>query len=163
MFRVVRWQGRNIFDVLKLEEALFRDTDKNWVVIGKGTPRSIVMGPTGVANQLLNTEMAVRDQIPVCISLMPQVIRRFTGGGTVIVDEQTVFVSLIGGIDWITQKAFANNFQFFPRPLLEWSSSFYQPGDLANPFSLFSKLGFGVIFSVTVHPSYISLKLFSCG
>ena len=53
----------------------------------------------------------LRDQIPV--------IRRFTGGGTVIVDQGTIFVTLICNKDAVP------DIQPFPRSIMSWSGQLY--------------------------------------
>jgi hypothetical protein len=53
----------------------------------------------------------LRDRIPI--------IRRFTGGGTVIVDNGTIFVTLICNKDAVP------NVQPFPRPIMSWSGQLY--------------------------------------
>ena len=45
------------------------------------------MGISGVADRLVNVERARLASVPI--------IRRYTGGGTVVTDEGTVFVSLV--------------------------------------------------------------------
>ena len=47
-------------------------------------------------------------------------IRRFTGGGTVIVDNNTVFVSFI-----MNNKHVAS--QPYPRELMSWTEKIYNP------------------------------------
>lgn len=53
----------------------------------------------------------MEDRIPV--------IKRFTGGGTVIVDKSTLFVSLICNKDDVP------NVQPYPRSVMAWSGSLY--------------------------------------
>lgn len=53
----------------------------------------------------------IQDKIPV--------IRRFTGGGTVIVDDGTIFVSFICNKDDVPHV------QPYPRPIMSWSSLLY--------------------------------------
>lgn len=72
-----------IFDQLAVEEALFRADTENWCLINHGTPPAIVMGMSGRAEEAVEEGC----QIPI--------IRRFSGGGTVVVDEGTVFFTLI--------------------------------------------------------------------
>lgn len=50
-----------------------------------------------------------------------KVIRRFTGGGTVIVDKDTVFASFVCNQDSVPSKP------AFPRDVMRWSESFYAP------------------------------------
>ncbi len=76
-----------IWEQLKIEEALLRVDDKNWCVINRGSPSSIVMGISGKPELLLNVPVIQQSNIPVW--------KRFSGGGTVVVDENTLFVSMI--------------------------------------------------------------------
>lgn len=50
-----------------------------------------------------------------------QLIKRFTGGGTVVVDNDTVFATLI-----MEQSAFPD-VDCFPRNIMSWSQDFYNP------------------------------------
>ena len=47
-----------------------------------------------------------------------RVIKRFSGGGTVIVDESTLFISFLFAKDTL-------NVAPFPEPLLRWSADLY--------------------------------------
>lgn len=62
-------------------------------------------------SELVEAKSVLRDHIPV--------IRRFTGGGTVIVDNGTIFVTLICNKDAVP------NVQPFPRPIMSWSGLLY--------------------------------------
>lgn len=53
----------------------------------------------------------LRDHIPI--------IRRFTGGGTVVVDHGTIFVTLICNKDAVPHV------QPFPRSIMSWSGQLY--------------------------------------
>lgn len=72
-----------IFEQLQREEALLRAGTGNWCLFNHGTPPAIVMGLTGS-----------REETVVAQARIP-IIRRFSGGGTVVVDEDTVFFTLI--------------------------------------------------------------------
>ena len=61
--------------------------------------------------QLVHTEAAKSAGVPV--------IRRFSGGGTVIVDRDTLFATLI------MQGAALPHVECYPRPIMRWSESFY--------------------------------------
>jgi lipoate-protein ligase A len=65
-----------------MEEALLRAGEGHWCLVNYGSPPAIVMGFSGTVNDVVHAPA-----IPV--------IRRFSGGGTVVVDEDTVFFSLI--------------------------------------------------------------------
>lgn len=50
-----------------------------------------------------------------------QVIKRFTGGGTVVVDHNTTFCTLI------FNAADVKDVECYPRPVMQWSEGFYRP------------------------------------
>ena len=51
-----------------------------------------------------------------------QVIRRFSGGGTVVVDENTMFSTLI-----LQAADTPGGVECYPRPIMRWSEGFYRP------------------------------------
>jgi len=93
---------------LQLEEALLRTDNRNWCIINVGSPPAIVMGVSGKPDELIYMDRA---KIPV--------IKRFSGGGTVVVDHNTLFVSFIFQKDTLPIKA-------YPEPILEWTTDFYR-------------------------------------
>lgn len=99
-----------IFEQLRVEEALLRGNDLNFCVINRGSPRAIVMGISGKPEALLEIDKVKLDQIPV--------IQRFSGGGTVIVDEDTLFITFILAKDTFSITP-------FPEPILRWSAELY--------------------------------------
>lgn len=62
-------------------------------------------------SELVEVSSVLRDQIPI--------IRRFSGGGTVIVDRGTIFVTLICNKDAVP------DIQPFPRSIMSWSGLLY--------------------------------------
>lgn len=62
-------------------------------------------------SELLEVGSILRDQVPV--------IRRFTGGGTVVVDNGTIFVTLICNKDAVP------GVQPYPRSVMSWSGLLY--------------------------------------
>jgi lipoate-protein ligase A len=69
------------------------------------------MGISGKPEELLDVEKIRRDKIPV--------IQRFSGGGTVIVDENTLFFTFIFNKDDVL------HIHAFPEPILRWSGDLY--------------------------------------
>jgi lipoate-protein ligase A len=69
------------------------------------------MGISGQPEVLLNLEKVKQDKIPL--------IRRFSGGGTVIVDEDTLFSTFIFSKDDVL------HIHAFPEPILRWSGDLY--------------------------------------
>ncbi|XP_025015335.1 putative lipoate-protein ligase A isoform X2 [Ricinus communis] len=112
LMNLVRFNGVPILKQLQLEEKLLRTSSDNWCIINDGTNvPNIVMGISGKPSELLEIEPVLRDHIPV--------IRRFTGGGTVIVDSGTVFVTLICNKDDVP------GVQPYPRSIMSWSGLLY--------------------------------------
>lgn len=108
---VVNLNSISILEQLQLEEALLRSDENNWCLINSGVQPAIVMGISGKAENLLNVEKVHQDKITV--------IKRFSGGGTVYVDENTIFVTFICN---------SSDFSFPPQPhpILEWSYKLYK-------------------------------------
>jgi lipoate-protein ligase A len=100
----------SIFEQLKLEEALLRTEDRNFCIVNRGSPKAIVMGISGDAEKMLHIPLVKQDLVPV--------IRRFSGGGTVVVDEDTLFIT------WIFSKKDSPTAPF-PEPMLRWSAEVY--------------------------------------
>jgi lipoate-protein ligase A len=111
----------SIFDQLVLEERLLRETSGNWCIINEGSPRTVVMGISGKPEELLDLNKIKEDCIPV--------IKRFSGGGTVIVDENTLFVT------FICQKEL-HSFSCSPEPIYKWSEELYRSVFSLQYFSL---------------------------
>lgn len=113
LINLLRLKGFPILQQLHLEERLLRTSPHNWCIINDGTiDPTIVMGVSGKPEELLETESVLRDEIPV--------IRRFTGGGTVIVDHSTIFVTFICNKDAVP------GLQSYPQPIMSWSSLIYK-------------------------------------
>jgi len=106
-----------IFLQLQLEEALLRADKRNWCLINHGSPPAIVMGISGKQEQLVHPE----SRLPV--------IRRFSGGGTVVVDENTLFVT------WICNSKEVN-VEAFPEKIHRWTEELYKPLFVGHGFEL---------------------------
>jgi len=99
-----------IFEQLEIEEALLRTHTGNVCIINRGSPRAIVMGISGQPEKLLHIDKVKQDNVPV--------IKRFSGGGTVIVDEETLFISFLFSTNTLPIAP-------FPEPILRWSADLY--------------------------------------
>jgi len=106
--RIVHLSHWSILDQLQLEEALLRADQGNWCVINQGTSPAVVMGISGKAEKLVHPECPL------------PLIRRFSGGGTVVVDENTLFFTLI-----CNHKALP--IDPYPEPILRWMAELYAP------------------------------------
>ena len=114
VIQVLKLRNVSIFDQLVLEEALFRVDGRNWFIWNQDTaPTAIVMGISGKPEKLVHMDRAQQDEIPL--------IKRFSGGGTVIVDENTIFTT------FILDRASVPDVKPYPREIMDWSGRFFQP------------------------------------
>ena len=113
-FRIPANRFPSMMEQLLFEERLFRETRDNWCIVGYGPAPvpNIVVGLSGKPDQLLNLDLCKKDGITA--------VRRFTGGGTVVVDSSTVFVSFV-----CEKKVLPRKVAHSPPALMKWSASFY--------------------------------------
>ncbi|SPN73738.1 Probable lipoate-protein ligase A,lipoate-protein ligase A,Lipoate-protein ligase A,lipoyltransferase and lipoate-protein ligase,Biotin/lipoate A/B protein ligase family [Chlamydia serpentis] len=103
-------QGYSIFQQLQIEEALLRVSNQNFCIINTGVQDSIVLGISRNLNQDVNVTRAQKNHIPI--------IRRYSGGGTVFIDTNTIMVSwIMNSPERFTQ----------PQALLAWTYQIYSP------------------------------------
>ncbi len=105
-FYLLHLKNYPIYQQLQLEEALLRCDNRNFCILNEGASPAIVMGISGQVKQLVDPQKQAQQPLPI--------IQRFSGGGTVVVDEDTLFVSLI------CQK------KETPEQLLRFGESIYQ-------------------------------------
>jgi lipoate-protein ligase A len=109
----VNLTGKHIYDGLRMQEVLLRHTDQNWFIYNTGpTQPAIVLGYSAKVPTLVDVDLAKKNNIPL--------IRRFTGGGTVIVDHRAFFTSLIMNAEDLGIKP-------YPRNIMDWSESVFKP------------------------------------
>ncbi len=109
---IIRLHSWPILKQLQLEESLLRADEENWCLINQGSPPAIVLGISGKPEIMINTPYLQRKPIPV--------IRRFSGGGTVVVDESTYFITLICNSEQVQVPC-------QPEKILRWTEGLYQP------------------------------------
>jgi len=100
-----------ILHQLQIEEALLRLDHRNFCIINEGSPPAIVMGISGKSDELIDRQKLSQTPLPV--------IKRFSGGGTVVVDEDTLFIS------FLCQKDL-HNFPPYPEPIMAWTEEIYK-------------------------------------
>ncbi len=108
---IIRTTNIPIYQQLQLEESLLRADTRNWCLINEGSPEAIVMGISGKPDELINRPKLQEKPIPV--------IRRFSGGGTVVVDKDTCFVTFICNTGCVGVPG-------VPERILRWTGSFYE-------------------------------------
>ncbi len=105
-------QNYPIYDQLCLEEAFLRTSSEYLVWINCGSIEAIILGISSKIDELVERSIASEKNL--------QLIRRYSGGGTVVVDHNTIFVTLISNTDlWSIEP--------FPAKIMEWSSRYYAP------------------------------------
>ncbi|QDZ19545.1 BPL/LPL catalytic domain-containing protein [Chloropicon primus] len=104
-----------VYRMLQLEEDLLRqDKGTSWLIVNDGIPKpTVVMGISGKEEKLVDVDVARHQGVDL--------VKRFTGGGTVVLDEGSILVSLICEADRTPDVP------LFPRPLMRWSKEFYDP------------------------------------
>ena len=115
---LLRWKQQSIFKQLQIEEALLRADTRNWCLINEGTPPAIVMGISGKEEEHICKH---EEEIPL--------LRRFSGGGTVVVDQQTLFFTLICNKEAVSIPC-------FPEKIMNWMKTLFAPAFPGLPFDL---------------------------
>lgn len=128
----VRGAGLSMLERLCLEECLLHHDERNWIIVGtheaqphkylqstlntpttSTTNTAIIMGFSGKPQELLNVNLVQQDSVLT--------IKRFSGGGTVVLDWNSIWVSIIGRPGHFVPEA-------FPRPIMEWTAdALYSP------------------------------------
>jgi lipoate---protein ligase len=109
-FHILEFNNKKIYEQLLLEEALLRTDDRNWCLINIGSPDAVVMGISSAIDKFINQDI-IPQNIPV--------IKRYSGGGTVYVDSNTIFVTFI-----INKKTISNH--LFPEVIHKWAENIYK-------------------------------------
>lgn len=109
---VVSLRHYPILQQLQLEEALLRTDNRNWCLINEGSPQAIVMGISGRPEKFIDLKKLKQAPIPL--------VKRFSGGGTVIVDENTHFITLICNISDAGVSC-------CPQKIHGWAEALYRP------------------------------------
>jgi lipoate---protein ligase len=114
-------EGVPIWEQLLIEERLLKCDQHNWCLINKGSPCAVVMGISGKEKELLFLDKLSSHKVPL--------FKRFSGGGTVVVDEETLFVTFISNQD-------SFSFPSFPEKIMKWTQVFWKDVFKELPFSL---------------------------
>ncbi len=108
LLSLVRLEGIQVAEQLALEEALLRVDSRNFCILNHNVPPAVVMGISAKEEEVL-------EKSAVC-----PLIRRFSGGGTVFVDENTCFVTFILNHDTAPISP-------YPKEILQWTKTIYKP------------------------------------
>jgi lipoate---protein ligase len=115
------FKHKPIYEQLVVEEAILRQDCENWCIINQGSSPAIVFGISGKVEEHVEQEETQKQGV--------ELIKRYSGGGTVVVDEETWFVSFIMQKDDI-------NVRQCPKELLEWTGKIYEPLFSPHPFRI---------------------------
>jgi lipoate---protein ligase len=110
-----------IFKQLQLEETLLREDNRNFCILNEGSSPAIVMGISGKPEELIDMSQANDLKIPI--------IKRFSGGGTVVIDSDTLFVTFLCNKEEFT-------FPSYPERIMKWSEEFYKKALTIEEFAL---------------------------
>ncbi len=124
-FHLLEFDHLPIFEQLQLEEALLRADQRNWCIVNHSSTPAIVMGISGKLHEI-DRDKARQLNLPI--------IQRFSGGGTVVVDEDTLFITLLGNKSDLAIPC-------FPEPLMRYSAELFSKvhpefGLQANDYTL---------------------------
>lgn len=110
IIHLIKLQNTPIDKQLQIEEALLRADQGNYCLINSGSSDAIVMGISGKQDQLIDSHLYQQNPVPI--------IRRFSGGGTVYVDRDTYFITLICN---------NGNLPDTPQGILKWTETLLKP------------------------------------
>ncbi len=121
IIHLIHLKGISILEQLHLEELLLREDTRNFCLLNEGSSPAIVMGISGKPEELIDFSKAQNLGCPI--------IQRFSGGGTVVVDENTLFVTFLCNKQEFT-------FPSYPERIMHWSESLYQQAFQIPHFAL---------------------------
>jgi len=122
-FEFLHLKGWSIYEQLQLEEGLLRADTRNFFILSEGSLHpSIVMGISGKPELLIDQENRQRQSLAL--------IRRFSGGGTVVVDENTLFVTFIANREILVDHNFS------PEGIMRWAEDLLKPAFQYDDFHL---------------------------
>lgn len=98
-------EGVPILEQLILEETILRLYGQDWILINYNSPAAIVMGSSSQLGE--HVDLHVLTKSPVSL------IQRFSGGGSVFIDENTFFLT------YIFDKS-SNSFCLYPNQIFQW-------------------------------------------
>ncbi len=118
---LVYLENVSIYQQLLWEEALLRCDTRCWCLINQGSPAAIVMGISSKLDQMVCLKRLKDKPIPV--------IRRFSGGGTVLIDPKTIFSTFICNANVLPVAP-------YPVSIMKWTEEFYRPVFSSDHFQM---------------------------
>lgn len=108
---LLRVSGWPIERQLRTEEALLRADRANWCLLNEQAPSAIVLGISSKPEQHLNLAKLKQSPMPI--------FRRYSGGGSVVIDPDTLFVTLIA-------NEACSGVSCRPDLIMQWNGRLYQ-------------------------------------
>ncbi len=118
---IIELAGTPIEEQLALEQKLLKEEDGAYLLINDGPPPVIVMGSSQKAEEVIDLNAAKIKNVPF--------LKRFSAGGCVILDQNTIMISLI-----LHKKILP--IDFYPNTIMKWSETFYKNALGLENFSL---------------------------
>lgn len=118
---IIQLENTPIEQQLKIEHQLLQKDDRSFVLINKNPPPAIVMGSSQKTHQVIHEEKAISKGIPI--------IQRYSAGGCVILDKDTLLVSFILNKSILPM-------QINPLSIMKWTEKFYQESLCIKSFKL---------------------------
>lgn len=94
-----------ILEQLKLEEALLRNSDDHFCLLNYGSKPAFVLPASA------KKELWLEDTLP------HPIVRRYTGGGCVVIDENTLFVTFVGPNSLLKESVTPSSLHRFHEPI----------------------------------------------
>lgn len=111
MHHFIHLKETDIEKQLELEQKLLREHTSSFVLINDSPKNAIVMGSSQKPHEVIHLSRAKERRIPI--------IRRFSAGGCVILDQNSVMVSFI-----LNKKDINDN--LYPQSIMNWTKGFYE-------------------------------------
>jgi lipoate-protein ligase A len=113
--RLIKGAVDNILRHLHAEETLYRGGTGNVCILSRGPKKpAIVLGTSG------KVDVDVHEAY--CHSKLIPIVRRYTGGGTVYIDSNTLLLSLV-----VDGASAINGFKPWPREIMSWTEGLFTP------------------------------------
>ncbi len=119
--KIMHLENINISKQLEIEKDILQNSQNDYLILNHGSKETIVLGILNKEKDLIHLNNAQKDNISIT--------RRFSAGGTVFVDNNTLFVTFI-----LSQKTL--DIDFFPEPIMRWSEKFYNKALKLDNFQL---------------------------
>ena len=119
--KIIELENIPINKQLEIEKNLLTSSKQTILLINKNPPPAIVLGSSQKIDEVVDKKKASEKQIPI--------IQRFSAGGCVIFDINTILVTFIMNNDDI-------NDEIYPNTIMKWTEKFYKQSLPIEDFQL---------------------------